>query len=98
MWRFCSGLGEKGLFGFFCLFVSFQCLIYLRKNVHVKTVLCHSVSPQIASTSSVESMPGADGSGALGGVSNLKLILQSEQYWEVGYICFVAGKNNHTSM
>lgn len=38
---------------------------------------------QIASTSSVESMPGADGGGAFGGVSNLKLILSAEQ-GEVG--------------
>lgn len=75
----------------------FSVLIYSRKNVHVESVLCHSVSPQIASTSSVESMPGADG-GALGGVSNLKLMLQSEQCWEVGYVCFVAGKHNHASI
>lgn len=70
----------------------------MRRNVHVETVLCHSVSPQIASTSSVESMPGADGGGALGGVSNLKVTLQSEQCWEVGNVCFVAGKNNRASI
>lgn len=45
----------------------------------VLKLFCVLYFPQMASTSSVESMPGADGGGALAGVSNLKLILPLEQ-------------------
>lgn len=59
-------------------FFFFWHFVYFRKNVPVELALSLCF-PQIASTSSVESMPGADGSGAFGGVSNSKLILVVEQ-------------------